>query len=126
MSERERNFYILLKSVLPSGFVIIPQVSVDKVLLIKAGIANRQAYLNRINRKSLDYVIFKEGTFTPVLAIELDDSSHLLNTRAIRDRFVNEACATANLPLLRIRVGDDLNENVVRKKVNEYLKLEVS
>jgi len=42
--------------------------------------------------------------FDPILAIELDDSSHREGRRRERDSFVDDALSAAELPLLRVPV----------------------
>ena len=54
--------------------------------------------LNRIDRKHLDFVLC-DRNLAPVLAVELDDSSHDRIERAERDDFIDRVLATAQLPI---------------------------
>ena len=65
------------------------------------GSGQKQAALNRITRKHLDFVICDRATCVPVLAIELDDASHGRADRQTRDLFVDGLCHAAGLPLAR-------------------------
>ncbi|MEM6674722.1 MAG: DUF2726 domain-containing protein [Planctomycetota bacterium] len=63
----------------------------------------RQAALNRINRKSLDYLIVDQAT-APVVAIELDDATHRRPDRQKADEVKTRALAAAGIQLLRYHV----------------------
>jgi len=53
-----------------------------------------------------------------VLAIELDDSSHLREDRKFRDAEVERVLEVAELPLLRLIKNDALNPQELREKIN--------
>lgn len=55
-------------------------------------------------RWGVDFVLCERDTFTPLLVIELDDSSHNRADRQARDDFKNNVLSAAGLPLLRIPV----------------------
>ena len=50
----------------------------------------------------MDFVLCDNDSVRPLLAIELDDSSHKSDKGQARDAFVDEALRAAGLPLLRI------------------------
>jgi len=60
----------------------------------------RVARLMAINRKHVDFLLVRSNDLAPVAGIELDDSSHEEEDRQQRDVFVDEAFASAGLPLL--------------------------
>jgi hypothetical protein len=121
MSTREKAFFDLLKSVLPPNYEVAPQVNMDKVLNVKAGETEWQNYKNKIDRKSFDYVVFTKNNYSPVLAIELDDSTHLLKSRMGNDNFKVRTCEAANLKLLRITVGEDTDREIIKNKLDTIL-----
>lgn len=101
LSDNERAFHGALAAAihqLGQPLIIIPQASLGSILNIPKGTMNWQSWRNRIDRKSIDFLVC-DGAFSPLLAIELDDRSH--RNRTDRDDFVNEALAAAGLPLLR-------------------------
>jgi len=53
----------------------------------------RQAALNKVFGKSVDFVICSAIACDPVAVIEVDDRSHLLPGRRARDEFVNRVFA---------------------------------
>lgn len=100
-SAAERSFFEVLRRLLPRHTVFAKVRLVD-VVRVPKGISEWRAHHNRIDRKHLDFVIC-DTDLAPVLAVELDDSSHDLPQRKERDDFVGRALAAAGLPIVHIR-----------------------
>lgn len=64
------------------------------------------AGFSRISQKHVDFLICRNDDWTPMLAIELDDDSHLRKERQERDMFVNALFASTGVPLLRVHVSE--------------------
>lgn len=79
-------------------------------------------YFTKISSKHLDYVITHTKTLEPLVAIELDDSSHQRKDRIERDIFVNKACEAANLPLLRFPVQKSYELQAIQVEIENALK----
>jgi hypothetical protein len=62
----------------------------------------RRRALGGVMAKSVDFVICDGSSLDPVVAIEVDDLSHLLPERLSRDAFVNVVFAEIEAPLLRV------------------------
>ena len=63
----------------------------------------RRRALGGVMAKSVDFVICDGLSLDPVVAIEVDDLSHLLPERLSRDAFVNAVFAEIGAPLLRVK-----------------------
>ena len=101
----ERSFYQVLLSVLAGQDVhVYAKMRVADLLYLPAKTAERQSYQNRIQSKHIDFLICDKKNIVPLVAIELDDSSHSRPDRVNRDRFLEKAFADAGLPLLRFPV----------------------
>lgn len=59
---------------------------------------------NKISQKHVDFLICRLDDLTPMLAIELDDSTHNKVEVRKRDEFVNNLYAHVGIPLVRINV----------------------
>lgn len=104
MSKAERSFFGVLEQVTDSSkYYIFPQVSLNNLVTVEKGTGSYQTYHNKVDRKSVDFVLFDRNAISPVLAIELDDSSHDREDRQERDAFVDRVLAKAGLPLLHVR-----------------------
>lgn len=104
MSRAERSFFVVLEQVTDSSkYYIFPQVSLGNLITVEKGTVSYQAFHNKVDRKSDDFVLFERSTISPVLAVELDDASHDRDDRQERDAFVDQVLAKAGLPLLHVR-----------------------
>lgn len=90
-----------LREALPDK-LIFAQVSLSRLLAVTTRTAEK-SWFNRIAQKSIDFVVCRPDT-RPIVAIELDDSSHDSARSAARDAVKDRACAAAGLPILRWRV----------------------
>jgi len=104
LTAAERSFYGVLRRVVEGRYQVAWKVRMADVLWIPGGTADHQRHLNRILAKHLDFVLCHPESSAPILAIELDDSSHREGRRRERDSFVDDALSAAELPLLRVPV----------------------
>ncbi|HWO99212.1 MAG TPA: DUF2726 domain-containing protein [Methylococcus sp.] len=81
-SQPKQVLYFRLLQALPEH-IILAQVQLSQILGIKKG-NNYQAWLNRINRLSADFVICNKDT-SVITVIELDDKSHQQDNRREAD-----------------------------------------
>jgi len=98
----ENSFFRILYQAVGDRYVIFAKVRLCDVLAVSRGVERRQAHLNRIQSKHLDFVLCEPRNFGIRAAIELDDASHRRTHRVSRDLFVDSAFKAAGLPLLHI------------------------
>jgi hypothetical protein len=101
LSAAEVSFYHVLRAATRDRVAICPKVRMTDVLYV----SNRRenySYVGKISQKHVDFLLCDPKSMRPLLAIELDDSSHKRADRAERDAFVNRAFETAGLPLLHV------------------------
>ena len=103
-------------------YEIFPKVRLLDVLIVKAE-AGRQAALNRVQAKHLDFLLCERGTFRPVLALELDDSSHQRPARKARDAFVEEVLEVIGLPALRFPVTRTYDPREIARLIKATLQV---
>jgi very-short-patch-repair endonuclease len=75
-----------------------------------------------VDRKSVDFVLFDRNAVSPVLAIELDDSSHDREDRQERDAFVDGVLAKAGLPLLHVRAQAAYDPKQLSASIGEAVR----
>ena len=103
LTRNEKDFLAVLDEALGSNYRVFVQVRLAELVEVQCGVAaQRQAALNKVFGKSVDYVICSASSLEPVAVIEVDDRSHLLPGRKARDEFVNRAFAEIGLPLVRV------------------------
>ena len=107
LTKAELSFYGVLKQAVGDAGVVFPKVRVADVLAPAKGQsrADWQKAFNKISAEHFDFVVCEPNGSTIRLAIELDDSSHAADQRAQRDEFLNNACRSAGLPLVRVKAA---------------------
>ena len=98
LTDAEFQFYHTLRTYLGHAVTICPKVSLGD-LFFAAG-ENRAGYLNKINRKHVDFLLCDPDSMVPICGVELDDSTHQRPERIERDRFVDGVYEAAGLPLI--------------------------
>jgi hypothetical protein len=99
-SQSEGAFYWALRKAVSNRYLIFAKV---RLLDICDEIPNRDwNAMNRISAKHVDFLLCEPATFEPVVAIEVDGSSHQWPDRIERDAFVNELFERIGLPLVRV------------------------
>lgn len=92
MTQSELSYFRKLEKEYKSKYYIISQVLISGI--VDVDLPKRfyayWSYRSKINKKTIDFVLFNKESFKPEIAIELDDSSHLKKDRQKRDKFVNE------------------------------------
>jgi len=111
MSVPEQVLYFRLLEALPEH-IVLAQVQLSRFLGVKRG-HSVQAWQNRINRLSVDFLILKKDA-TVVAAIELDDKTHQRSDRRAADARKDRALADAGVKLVRWNVADMPSQEGIR------------
>jgi very-short-patch-repair endonuclease len=101
LSQPEQVLYFRLVKALP-GHIILAQVQLSRLLGVKKG-NNYQAWSNRINRMSADFVVCNKDS-SIVAVIELDDATHQRDDRQAADSKKDKALASAGVRIVRWHV----------------------
>lgn len=117
-SPAERSFLGVLDQVLGSEYRVFGKVRIAD--LIKPGNgAGRQAALNRIIAKHVDFVVCDPGNLSVIGVVELDDKSHDLDDRRNRDALVDGALGSAGIPIARFRARKSYNHAKIRDSIQQ-------
>jgi hypothetical protein len=104
LTPAERSFYEVLRGIIGEDLRLFVKVRLADLVWLPHDTEDRQVHVNRVASKHIDFVLCDPHTLAPLLAVELDDSSHTARHRQQRDALVNEVLRTAGLPLLRVPV----------------------
>ncbi len=96
-------------------------VRLADLVYIARGIEKRQSFFNKIQSKHIDFVLCNKNEIKPILAIELDDSSHQKPDRQKRDEFVDNALKQAGLPLLRVPARGNYDPQELKQQIKSAL-----
>lgn len=114
LSKTEAAFFDAIKRVLADKYLIYPQINLATVINKDSGGFRNELFRN------LDFCIF-DYNFKPLVAIEINDNSHLRKDRIERDKSVNKICKIAGLPLVTFWVKDGINYNCIYNSLKKYL-----
>lgn len=121
VTKSELRFYKSLQKAVQDDWEIFAMVRIADLLRVETGEPNRRKWLNKILSKHIDFVLCDPGSLEPVCCIELDDPSHNRPDRVERDIFVNDAFASADLPLLRIPTESSYRAREIRELIDKAI-----
>jgi CTP synthase (UTP-ammonia lyase) len=98
LTSHEQKYFRQLESQYRSTHYIFCQVALDRIINTTDQ-KNFYTYWNKINKKSIDFVLVDKQTLQTVKLIELNDKTHSCKSRIIRDDFLKQVCATAGIEL---------------------------
>lgn len=124
-SKAEHSFFLVLKQALSDeDYEIFAKVRVADILMPEKGL-NRKNWniaFYKISSKHFDYVLCDKDTLSVIAVIELDDKSHHQSKTRARDIFIEGACETAGLKLLRFPCKANYHIHSVRDKIISSLR----
>lgn len=103
LTKRELQEYLKLKQYAEAkGWLICPKVRLFDLIEPKKGAAQKQALINKVWSKHVDFVLVEQD-MKLVGVLELDDSTHDRADRKQRDSFVRDALEGAGITLIQTR-----------------------
>ena len=125
LSPAEFSFFKVLKQVVPNEMIICPKVNLyDLFFVVKPN--ENISFRNKIDRKHVDFLLCDPISVTPLLGIELDDSSHSRKDRQMRDQFVNEVFEAAGIPLLHVTAARGYSVPEINDMIQDCLNETIS
>lgn len=122
-TKNELNFYNVLKNITNEmNLTLFSKVRLADIIYLEKINKSNIKYWNMIKSKHLDFLICDSKYFKPLLAIELDDTSHNKKDRIDRDNFINNALDSVKLPLYRMKVSDNYNSSDLKDIIMIYVK----
>jgi len=121
MSRAEHEFFDILVSIVGNQYYVFPQIHLSTILDNKVVGQNWRGAFRHIDEKSVDFVICDKAYIKPLLAIELDDSTHDQENRRKRDIEVERILSNANLTLLRFGNNGHFDREEIKRTVLEKL-----
>ena len=106
LTPAERSFYGVLKQAVGGQYEIFSKVRVADILTpISVNPPNRSAWQkaqNKIHARHFDFALCNKDDLSVVSILELDDKSHRTDKAKKRDDFLNKACESAGLRMIRV------------------------
>src|SRR5690242_15985936 len=115
-SAAERSFCEILRTIAPDHTVFAKVRLSDVMFVSPENEADQTSH--RVQSRHLDFLVC-DMTLAPVLAVQLDDSSHPRRDRNARDEFVDTLMAAAQIPIVRIPAAYSLDD--IRRLIFPHL-----
>ena len=118
VSAGEEKFWEVMKTVLPQGYCIFPQI-------------NLAAFINRTDDarfhnelfRNVDFLI-TDSRYRPRIVVEINDQSHLSSDRRERDTKVRNICEEAGIPFVVFWNACGADPAYIGKRLEEALTAE--
>lgn len=118
VTKTEKEFLKVLLAIIPAeDFYVFSKVRLADIAKVKKGTNNYMKHFNKIKSKHIDFLICDSVDFEPLLAIELDDPSHLTEEAKGRDHIKNKVLEAAEIPILRIKTQKKYNKESLWKDI---------
>lgn len=118
---QERKLYLALLRAAGNDYQLMAKVRLADFIYLANLPKDNKHHRNQILCKHVDFLLCQPGTLAPLLAIELDDSSHQHPDNAARDEFKNELFAAVGLPLWRIDLQPSYSTHYLRRELDNRL-----
>ncbi|MEM8602449.1 MAG: DUF2726 domain-containing protein [Cyanobacteria bacterium P01_H01_bin.121] len=124
LTPAEYSFYRVLQQAVGDQLTIFCKVRIADLIKPQSGLVRSewQRAFNKISAKHCDFILCDVETLSVKAALELDDRSHQKKSRVQRDDFLNQALATAKLPLIRVPVQASYSVADIRSQLTPFLQ----
>lgn len=115
MTKAEHEFFKVLERAVQGRYYIVPQVQLSNLVQVEKQKRWEYSLRNKIDRKSVDFVLFNKEFFTPHLVIELDDTSHSKEDRIARDGFVDRVLDKTGIKITHVKAAYNYDLSDIQK-----------
>jgi hypothetical protein len=120
LTPAEKLFYRSLDIAIAGRLQILCKVRLADLFQVASNdTKERQRLFRKIAAKHIDFLLVEPDRLEPILAIELDDSSHGRSDRKERDQFLDELFAIVEFPLLRVRAAAVYSPRQILRAIEE-------
>ncbi len=121
LTKNEQLFYKRLFRVIGKKYLIFPQIHLDQLFHFQSKGQSWRGAWKSIRYYSVDYVLC-DTNFSIICAIELDDSTHNLEERRMRDEAVEAVFGGAGLPLIRVPLNSVMSDEDLERSIYNLTK----
>lgn len=123
LTPAEARFHAVLRHCLPRGTALFAKVRLADFLEVTLRGDDFMKHFGRISQKHTDFLLVEEKTGEPLLAIELDDSTHRTSRRTQEsDAFKDRAYEAAGLPICRVPLQQEYDSGELRNMLAAALR----
>ena len=115
ISKSEQGFFDAIKSSVPEGFCVFPQINLASIINKTDG----SRFHNELFR-NVDFLI-TDSEYHPKLIIEINDSTHLNSDRKERDEKVRKICEEAGIPIVKLWTSYGIKQDYIKSRITETI-----
>lgn len=120
VTDNERILYDLLSVIAAEeGLLLFLKMRLADIMKVKNEVPEYMKAFNKIKAKHTDFLLCDPESLEVLVAIELDDKSHLQKERQERDVFVDGAYKACGIPLLH--VWNPITKEELQDRIEEVL-----
>jgi Protein of unknown function (DUF2726) len=120
LTPAEQLFYRSLDAAIAGRLQILCKVRLADLFQVAGNDPKeRHRLFRKIAAKHIDFLLVEPERLEPILAIELDDSSHNRSDRRERDQFLDELFGIVDFPLLRVKAASSYSPRQILRAVEE-------
>ena len=120
LTPTEKGFFTALKMAAGKRYMVFPKVRLLDLCQDLDGWTDTAAF-NHVSQKHVDFLLCDPETFRPVLAVELDDRSHLRARTRVRDGDKDEVLRTMGLGVYRQWVRRSYDPAAIARGIEDQL-----
>jgi hypothetical protein len=117
ISKSEQGFYNAIKSSVPEGHYVFPQINLASFI----DRTDDARFHNELFR-NVDFLV-TDSEYKPKFIIEINDQTHLNNERRERDEKVQKICEEAGIPILTLWTSYGVNPEYIKGRIDEILSM---
>ena len=122
MTPGELAFFAALEPSVSHLSRVFVQVPLAALIDVQASDRRAQtAAFNRICQKRVDFVLVDPKSLVVQAVVELDDRTHFLDDRRLRDELVDEAVAKAGIKIIRFPAQASYNSDQILERITKAL-----
>ena len=122
LSKGENAFLPALEQAIGNQFRIAMKVRLGDLVGVPGNGSEVITVHNKIRQKHVDFVLCTNSAVKPVLAIELDDSSHDRPDRIERDAYLDACLECAGLPICHVRCRQAYDVEQLAADINARIR----
>jgi len=126
LTKAEHNLYRALIMANNGQFALFAKVRMGDFVFLANEPQDRKYHANQVFCKHVDFLLCDNYSLEPLLAIELDDSSHKQYENYERDEFKNKTFHSVGLPVLRINIQQEYSAESLRTRIAEMMSTKSS
>lgn len=115
VTKTEMEYLKGIKAVLPENCLIQAQANLASFVERTDG----ARFQNELYR-NVDFII-TDLSYRPLIVIEINDQTHLIEDRRERDKKVANICEEAGIPIIKLWTSYGINQEYIKKKITETL-----